>query len=241
VSGPAVASEPKARSESLPFSFAYAVGIVVVILVFLFGLGSPHGGVRQGPQSAAMQTARSIELAMFAYANDNNGSYPPGNSSTEVFQKLLDEGYINYSEIFYLPMVGKTKPVSGQKLKAENICFDVTGGIVASSPDELPVVFMTGYKVAYTSGGSAVPLAKSYPRFMIENAKQGFIDWLMNRPAIRSSAWGGFPVAYKSNSAKFMLLETSGPSAGTIPNVISPNFKPDGKTYRQLTPEGPLR
>jgi hypothetical protein len=27
----------------------------------------------------------------------------------------------------------------------------------------------------------------------------------------------------------------------TIPNVVPPDFKPDGKTYRQLTPDGVLR
>jgi len=26
----------------------------------------------------------------------------------------------------------------------------------------------------------------------------------------------------------------------SIPNFISPDYKPDGKTYRQLTPDGPL-
>jgi len=39
-----------------------------------------------------------------------------------------------------------------------------------------------------------------------------------------------------------MLLNSSAsvkPDA-SIPNFISPDFKPDGKTYRQLTPDGAL-
>jgi hypothetical protein len=28
---------------------------------------------------------------------------------------------------------------------------------------------------------------------------------------------------------------------GTIPNIVPLDFKPDGKTYRQLTPDGVLK
>jgi hypothetical protein len=219
------------------------VGGVLVILLILFcvAIGPIQpGGIRQAAESGAMQTTRTVALAMFAYSNDHGQNYPDGNSSTEVFQKLMDGGYITDLNIFYLPMDGKIAPVSGQKLKPENISFDVTGGVDAGSPDELPVVFMTGYKVVYASGAAAVPLVKPYPRFGWVNPDQDFFDWLINRHEILYSHEGGLPLAYKSNSAMFKRLETSGPSAGTIPNFVSPDFKPGGKTYRQLTPEGPL-
>jgi len=47
-------------------------------------------------------------------------------------------------------------------------------------------------------------------------------------------------VIYKSNNSRFIKLDTTANHDGSIPNFISPDFKPDGKTYRQLTPDGPL-
>jgi hypothetical protein len=187
-----------------------------------------------------MQYARTIGLSMFAYANDNNGAYPDGNSSTEVFQKLMDGGYVTDPTLFYLAMPGKIKPVPGQKLKPENVSWDVTGGADMSSPDELPLVFMTGYKISYTPGSAAVPLVKPYPPFGLEEPYQNWFDWLLRRPTIHWSAFGGIAVHYKSNTAKFMIFGPTANPNGTIPNFISPDFKPDGKTYRQLTPDGPL-
>ena len=82
-----------------------------------------------------MQIARSINLMLFAYSNDNNQNYPDGKSSTEVFQKLLDGGYATDPAIFYVPLPGKVKPVAGQKLKPENVCFDVPCPVEGSDPD----------------------------------------------------------------------------------------------------------
>ena len=85
---------------------------------------------------------------MVSYAADHDGKFPDGNTSTEVFQKLIDENYGNDPTIFYIPLPGKTKPLAGQKLKPENVCWDVTSGLDQNSPDELPVIFMTGYLVS---------------------------------------------------------------------------------------------
>ena len=52
-------------------------------------------------------------------------------TSTEVFQKLLDEKYIADPSIFFLAMPGKVKATS-QTLTADNVCFDVTSGITAT-------------------------------------------------------------------------------------------------------------
>ena len=179
---------------------------------------------------------------MFQYANDNNQKYPDGNSSTEVFKKLVDQSYITDPTIFYLAMPGKTKPVLGQKLKPENVSWDVTGGSPdASSSDGLPIVFITGYKITYAPGAAAIPLVKPYPRFGYEDRDRTWYDWLTGRPTIHYFHEGGIAVTYKSNSAMYRRLETPGPNGnGSIPNFIPPDFKPDGKIYRQLTPDGPL-
>ena len=44
-----------------------------------------------GHEIPMLQKPRMINLLLFSYANDHNGKYPTGASSTEVFQKLIDE------------------------------------------------------------------------------------------------------------------------------------------------------
>ncbi len=213
-------------------------GIFVIISLVLFGPPMP-GGIKYPAHSAWMQTGRSIGLAMYSYANDNEGNYPDGNSSTEVFQKLLDGGYVVDPSIFFISLPGKTKPVTGQKLRPENVCWDVTSGANAHSPDGLPVVFMTGYKLTYAAGGSAVPILKPYPHFGL--APLTWDNWRHAQSLFASAPSPGIAVFYKGNNATFLLLDTPANSDGTIHNMIPPNFKPDGKTYRQLTPDGPLQ
>ena len=142
------------------FSSGYGPGCVLLGIALILFLGpalAPRpGGIQRAPESSAMQAARSINLLMFSYANDNDQQYPVGKSSTEIFQKLLDGKYASDNSVFYLPLPGKIKPKPGEKLKPENVGFDVTVSIDSSSPDQLPVVFMTGYKVTYAPGSSAV-------------------------------------------------------------------------------------
>ncbi len=176
-----------------------------------------------------------LALSMFQYANDNNNYYPDGKNSTEVFQKLMDGNYISDPNVFYIPVAGKSRPLPGQRLKPENISWDVTGGVDAGSPDGIPIVFLTGYKVAYVPGSSAVPIIKPYPQF----GTRTWWQWLNQEPSFGAVS-PGFAVCYKSNSSKFMRLDTAPDGNGSIPNFIPPDFKPDGRTYRQLTPTGPL-
>jgi len=224
------------KSASKLYFIAVLLFIAFLLGGIAFGPVLPDGIIR-APESASMQQARQIGLMMFAYSNDNNGNYPDGKSSTEVFQKLLDGNYATDPSVFYVPLPGKVKAVAGQKLKPENVCYDVTSGVDANSPDELPLVFMTGYKVNYTPGGSAVPLIKPYPPFWSE--PRTWSEWWNGAPDPGHGATG-IAVTFKSNQAVFMVLVTSANSDGSIPNFVSTKFKPDGKTYRQLTPEGPL-
>lgn len=198
----------------------------------------PHGTYKL-PQNACVQTERVLVLAMFQYANDNDGKYPDGKSSTEVFQKLLDGGYVTDPALFYVPMKGKKKGAAGQKLKPENVSWDVTGGVDAFSSDQIPIVFLTGYKVSYVPGGGAVPLSKPFPRFGLENPDPNFTERLFGW-TIHYSDSGGIAVAYKNKSCMFKKLEIAPDGTGSIPRFIPPDFKPDGNTYRQLTPDGPL-
>jgi len=161
-----------------------------------------------------LENARLIGQVLFQYATDHDGAFPTGKSSTEVFQKLIDEKYVSDSSIFWFEFPGKTKPTSGT-LKPENVCWDVTVPLDTDSSEFTPLVFCTGYTITYTGGASAVPLPKS------PDARQR-----------------GLAVCYKGQ--KVMLLKIGILPDGTVPNFVPSTFDPAGKTYQQLTPDGPL-
>ena len=157
-----------------------------------------------------MQAAHVLGLAMYAYAKDHHGDYPQGKSSTEVFQQLLDRGYVTDPAIFYIAgTTGKTRSAS-QKLKPENVCWDVTGGARSDDSADLPLVFSTGCKIDY------VPNAKAHPS--------------------ESSPFGdaGVSVCYVGKYSQFVLRQQDGAP------IIKFTFDSKGKIYRQLTPDGTL-
>jgi hypothetical protein len=135
---------------------------------------------------------------------------------------------------FYTPLSGKIEPIAGQKLKPENVCWDVTCCADSSASDLLPLVFLTGYKVTYAPGGSAVPIIKPYPPFTCT-----WTEW-WDGGAAEPAQNPGIAVFYKGNNAMFKNLATPASLEDSIPNFIPPDFDPKGKTYRQLTPDGPL-
>jgi hypothetical protein len=92
-----------------------------------------------------------IGMALYAYSQDHKGHYPYGASSTEVFQKLIDEDYITDPKIFYAAMPGKTAP-TGKELQPENVSFDYTLGVQPGDVFGVPLVFSTGCKLDYASG-----------------------------------------------------------------------------------------
>jgi hypothetical protein len=175
----------------------------------------PSGHIPKSAQSIRLQNARTIGLCLFQYGQDHNGKYPAGTSSTDIFQQLIDQQYVTDLEIFYFAMPGKTKATTN-KLKPENVCFDVTNAVLPDDPEALPIVFSTGYKIDYIQGGKAHLLANGDPN--------------------------GVAVFFKDNSAAFLRAQPEGiPLFSTDfgPNT-APEFDPKGRTYRQLTPDGPL-
>ena len=189
----------------------------ILILFFLLCTFPPHSGPRRILANKAIQTSRQIGLSLLAYSQNHGGKYPEGKSSTEVFQKLLDEKYVSDPNIFYSPLTDEVKPTTA--LKPENVSWDMTCCVDASSPDGVPVVFLTGYKITYHANASAVPLHPS--------------DWWSK--GLGNSSYR-IAVYYKSTSARAMRASPD----GTIPNFIPDDFDPKGKIYRQLTPDGEL-
>jgi hypothetical protein len=212
----------------------------LVILMFLAGVVFPPmpGGIGKAPESACLQMTHSLGLAMYSYANDYKGKYPDGKSSTEVFQQLLDGGYVTDPNLFYIPMKGKVKPVPGTKLKPENVSFDVTEGADFSSSDSLPIVFLTGYRIIYSPGAAAVPILTPYPHYWGEF--RSWAEWWRGEPRREPMPRAGIAVLYRSNAAKFEYFVVGPNGADVVPHFIPPDFQTNGKTYRQLTPDGTL-
>jgi len=82
--------------------------VVIGIIAILAGvaLGPITNGIKKAKQSAGMQAAHSIGLAMYSAANDNNQTYPDksggGATAADVAATLLSGGYITDATIFYL-------------------------------------------------------------------------------------------------------------------------------------------
>jgi hypothetical protein len=184
-------------------------------------------------ENELLQTAREISLLLFQYADDHDGKYPEGKTSTEVFQKLIDAGYDKDSDgykikkiaaLFYVPMPGKVAPTS-KDLKPQNVCWDVTSRAdVDLRPPKLPVLFLTGYQINYVPGAKAVPRAR---------AVRSWSDWWMNFDYPRDF----IVVEYWNDNRRVLNADTD----GTIPEVIPEDFDSRGKAYHQLTPDGSLR
>jgi hypothetical protein len=190
-------------------------GIVVGALLVLllpccagFALGPITNGIKKAKENAAMQTTRQIGLAMFSYATDHNGACPDGKTSTEVFQKLLDGKYVTDPSIFYLAMPGKVRATS-PTLTADNVCFDVTSGVTADSPDDLPVVYSTGYVINFSQGAMVMPDVGG-----------------------AQSPFPGIAVVYKDNHARFFTF----PGATTTIQLLPQGSDLKGQTYQQLKP-----
>ena len=243
MSGPEAASlKPATGRRPLHHRPVIRVSFVLGVAIILFGIFLELAGpINRGfdYQTTRTQQAATLWAAMVAYANDHNQYYPDGNSSTEVFQKLLDGGYVTEPRTFYIPLAGKTEARPGEKLKPENVCWDVTSGVDVHASDDLPVIYMTGYRVMYAPGGDAVPFIKPYPRY---NTYSWFEWWQRHGLMPQPSPVPGIAVGYGYNygDAKFIKFDATMDPHGTIPDFISTEFDPGGKTYRQLTPDGAL-
>jgi hypothetical protein len=218
-----------ARKPRITTFFAIIFEILVIVVL----LGPLTNRIDVAQWSAAMQTGRTIALAESQYADDHDGRYPDGNSSTEVFQKLLDGNYVSDPMMFYLRIPGKTSP-SDAHLKPENVAYDVTSGMVGPVPDGLPLVIVTGYKIDYRHGGKVTSLDKPRPIFLGVN--RAWIDWLNFKPKMLFAP----PVIIEMNGRPVVPEVTSGSLETDEKDDALQDFKSQGKTYRQLTPNGPL-
>jgi hypothetical protein len=223
--------------------------LVFVGLLVVGALVPPGGGMppSYGLGSRAMEQSRAIYALLMAYADNHRGAFPTGRSSTEIFQKLVEEnhfiasgmsrdelyrqaGYedsnIHDTAIFYLKVPGKSLATS-TVLKPENVCFDVTIPLGREELGACPMVFLTGYRVQYVPNGKAVcPDASQVPSWSgISYSNQVSISVWDNRPA---------PPIEGLPARPYFLPDHS------IANFVPADFDAKGVKYVQLTPDGPL-
>lgn len=132
--------------------------VVIGIIAILAGvaLGPITGGIKKAKESGAMQTTRTIALAEFQYANDNDGAYPDGTDSGVIATALVNGNYASDPKLFvissdvnYVPYT----PVAGGTIPKSAISYDFLGlasannavaGLNATTPDQAPLVWSDG-------------------------------------------------------------------------------------------------
>ena len=138
--------------EYFIFKYRRRLGLLFFLVALLGGcMVAVTAGLREAAQNSVLQQAHALGMALYSYAQDHNGKYPEGKSSTEVFQMLMDGGYVTDPSIFYLPMSGKTRG-TGKTLKPENVCWDFTAGSRTDDTSNVVLLFTTGTKMDYTPG-----------------------------------------------------------------------------------------
>ena len=200
-------------------------GSIALTLAGLYLLGNSGKSVRSlGPHEVQ---AYQIADALYRYSLQHGGRYPTGSSSTDIFQQLLDGQYVQDPALFWLEMPGKQKPTA-RVLRPDNVCWDITSPIMASN-EELPVVFITGYRFNYSQSGTFTPLFKS-----VEGRPKAFV-------------WG---FIYSWDEQKATGIEThidARPGALPYDWCADPNHRAfydlnleSNQKFQQLTPDGPL-
>jgi len=197
--------------------------VVIGIIAILAGvaLGPITRGLRTASQNAGVQTSRTIAIAEFQYAGDNNQNYPDvsGGTAQNIVRLLLAGNYVSDPTIFYIGGSAESK-FTGQSASTSitnsNISYDFAGnggnGINPNIPDLTPVCWSsvgTATLALTGTGPIAVTLVPTMP-----------------------FGTAGIAVTYKSNSAKF-VTQPSG-----APNLCDPAFSGSGTSLNVLTGGG---
>ena len=203
--------------------------VVIGIIAILAGvaLGPITNGIKKAKESGAMQTCRTLALAEFQYANDNNGTYPTstGASAGDIASALVAGNYVSDPGIFGISgdskFVKQTATGTAATWSASNCSFDfsdVSGaGVGAVAPDQLPLVWSP-------DTGAVIPTTASVG-----------CEFAPNNPLFGTD---GIAVAYHSNNAFFRAPIAQTPTAaGAFPDTkgdamfVDKSFNPGSVTY----------
>lgn len=108
---------------------------------------------------ASISHARQLGTILFTWASDHNFTYPDGSSSTEVFQRLMDEGYLEPKvavDLLYIRgMPGKVPYPGSGPLKPEHVSWDLVAPVKDNANDRLPLLVSTGWELIFLPGAPA--------------------------------------------------------------------------------------
>lgn len=179
--------------------------VVIGIIAILAGvaLGPITSGIRKARESACMQTTRTLALAEFQYANDNN-NYPDGADAGVLCAALVSGNYLSDSKTLQITGGKAVSPAAGGTIAKVNVDYDFTGvqnagtavGIPSSSPDSLPLVWSPD------PGVTAIPA----------NA-----NGLAFAPTTGLFGTDGMAVAYKNNNSFFRTPQSLSAAAPLFP------------------------
>ena len=205
--------------------------VVIGIIAILAGvaLGPITHGIQKAKESAAMQTCRTLALAEFQYANDNNGTYPDNAKAGPIAGALYSGNYVTDPSVFLLSGDSAAVKYTGGSTGTfgdTNCSYDFMGtstntGVTSSSPDQLPVVWSPDTNIG------AIPTGTS---------PQG-VEFAPNNPIFGSD---GIAIAYHSNNAFFRAPLGITPTAtGAYPDAkgqalfIDNSFNANGVSYQK--------
>jgi prepilin-type N-terminal cleavage/methylation domain-containing protein len=198
--------------------------VVIGIIAILAGvaLGPITNGIKKAKQSAGLQSAHAIGIAMYSCANDNQQLYPDtanptGNTGTgaaAAVRPLLSGGYVSDPSIFYISSDTLATKYTGttsaapSTITAAEISWDFIGaggaGMSSVSYPYLPVLWSTLGAAGTITGLAGGPNAA-----------------ITTTPGSTSLPFGtaGLAIFYANNSSAFI---TANP-AGVVTMVTAPN------------------
>jgi prepilin-type N-terminal cleavage/methylation domain-containing protein len=204
--------------------------VVIGIIAILAGvaLGPITNGIRKAKESAAMQTCRTLALAEFQAANDNNQIYPDGADAGVIAAALVSGNYVSDPGIFIISGDVATKAGANQPVTQPNVTYDFMGvngaasgsysGVGSAAPDQLPLVWSPDTNVPVIPAGNTEAGAEFVP----------------NNPLFGKD---GIAVAYHSNNSFFRAPAINAPAAGAYPDkqgealFIDDTFNPSNVNY----------
>ncbi|MEM9445634.1 MAG: type II secretion system protein [Verrucomicrobiota bacterium] len=137
--------------------------VVMTIIALIIGLAVPGLAAARKVASRISDTnnARNLVLALNLAAQDSNGLYPTGASSTEVFEELVHNRYIDDERVFAgtnTPNPPKIDPgnLPAFTLDPRNVAWAYVDNLTTNSPSRCPLVLTKGVK-AFTNLGVVSP------------------------------------------------------------------------------------
>lgn len=172
-------TETPKRFRLLPVHIIGAFALITLVL----GLGQvllntgPHRPIN-GQEAWRLDMLRQIGEAMSAYASDHNGAYPTGKSSVDVFNQLIAGGYLQDHRLARFDGINKGSLLGvvsetgvevaadpeKTRLTAREVSWDAAANARVDDPAGTPLLYSTGFDVAYQPGAQPVPVAGNRER-----------------------------------------------------------------------------